>query len=63
MVQAPIADGKVAAFVGPAMSYYEYTTTGFKRLTDWKWRNTQRGLCPQPKRHAGCSQLGVQDSK
>ena len=27
-----------AAFVGPVMSYYEYVTTNFKRLTDEEWK-------------------------
>ncbi len=29
-----------AAFVGPVMSYYEYTTTDFQRLTDEEWETT-----------------------
>ncbi|OGU41856.1 MAG: hypothetical protein A2X61_01550 [Ignavibacteria bacterium GWB2_35_12] len=30
-------DGDITAFVGPVMSYYEYTSTNFKRLTDEEW--------------------------
>ena len=32
--------GEPTAFVGPVMSYYEYTTTNFLRLTDDEWDDT-----------------------
>ncbi|RKY90738.1 MAG: hypothetical protein DRQ13_12240, partial [Ignavibacteriae bacterium] len=32
--------GESTAFVGPVMSYYEYTTTNFLRLTDDEWDDT-----------------------
>lgn len=31
-------DGKNVAFVGPTLSYYEYVSTNFKRLTDQEWQ-------------------------
>jgi len=30
----------LTAFVGPVISYYEYTTTNFQRLTDEEWKDT-----------------------
>jgi hypothetical protein len=38
VVLAPGADGTATAFVGPVMSYLEYVSTNFKRLTDEEWR-------------------------
>jgi hypothetical protein len=32
--------GELTAFAGPVMSYYEYRTTNFLRLTDDEWANT-----------------------
>jgi hypothetical protein len=32
-------NGEMSAFVGPVMSYYEYTSTNFKRLTDEEWKD------------------------
>ena len=32
--------GDLTAFAGPVMSYYEYRTTNFLRLTDDEWANT-----------------------
>lgn len=40
IVTATLPDAGTAAFVGPVMSYYEYTTTGFQRLTDEEWETT-----------------------
>jgi hypothetical protein len=37
IITAPAADGQPVAFVGPVMSYHEYTTTNFQRLTDVEW--------------------------
>jgi hypothetical protein len=37
--RAPMPDGRLMAFAGPLMSYYETITTNFKRLTDQEWRN------------------------
>ncbi|MBI5326560.1 MAG: DUF3160 domain-containing protein [Ignavibacteriae bacterium] len=33
-------DQKPTAFVGPVMSYYEYITNNFDRLTDERWKST-----------------------
>jgi hypothetical protein len=35
----PWNDGVPTAFIGPVMSYYEYTTDNFLRLTDQEWNN------------------------
>jgi len=41
--------GETTAFVGPVMSYYEYRTTNFLRLTDEEWASTylQSALRPE----------------
>jgi hypothetical protein len=46
---APWNDGVETAFIGPVMSYYEYTTTNFLRLTDQQWNNQylQSALRPE----------------
>ena len=36
---APWNDGVQTAFIGPVMSYYEYTTDDFLRLTDEEWND------------------------
>jgi hypothetical protein len=33
-------NGQSMAFIGPVMSFYEYTTTNFQRLTDQEWNDT-----------------------
>jgi hypothetical protein len=40
VVKVRLPDGRVAAFAGPVMSYYEHMTSGFKRLTDEEWGKT-----------------------
>uniref|UniRef100_A0A832G6B5 DUF3160 domain-containing protein n=1 Tax=Ignavibacterium album TaxID=591197 RepID=A0A832G6B5_9BACT len=35
----PWVDGELTAFAGPVMSYYEYVTEDFLRLTDDEWSN------------------------
>lgn len=35
----PWVDGQLTAFAGPFMSYYEYRTENFLRLTDDEWNN------------------------
>lgn len=40
VVSADLPDGRTAAFIGPVMSYYEYTTSSFNRLTDEDWKDT-----------------------
>ena len=37
VVVATLPDSKRIAFVGPVMSYHEFTTTNFLRLTDAEW--------------------------
>ena len=46
---APWNDGVETAFIGPVMSYYEYTTTNFLRLTDQEWNDQylQSALRPE----------------
>ncbi len=46
---APWNDGVETAFIGPVMSYYEYTTENFLRLTDEEWNNQylQSALRPE----------------
>ncbi|HSQ76356.1 MAG TPA: DUF3160 domain-containing protein, partial [Bacteroidota bacterium] len=39
VVVAPCSDGTVTAFAGPVMSFYEYVSTNFKRLTDEEWES------------------------
>jgi hypothetical protein len=35
---AEVPGGQNVAFIGPVMSYYEYVSTNFKRLTDKEWK-------------------------
>jgi hypothetical protein len=35
-----MTNGQLTAFIGPVLSYYEYTSTNFKRLTDSEWDET-----------------------
>jgi hypothetical protein len=46
---APWNDGVQTAFIGPVMSYYEYTTSNFLRLTDQEWKDQylQSALRPE----------------
>ena len=37
---APLLGNRPTAFVGPVMSYYEYTSTNFLRLTDRAWHDS-----------------------
>lgn len=48
IVTATVPDANTAVFVGPVMSYYEYTTTDFQRLTDEEWENTYLQLATRP---------------
>lgn len=38
LMEAP--DGSFHSYAGPVMSYYEYVSTNFKRLTDEEWRSS-----------------------
>ncbi|KAB2844521.1 MAG: DUF3160 domain-containing protein, partial [Melioribacteraceae bacterium] len=40
IVNANLPSGETVSFVGPVMSYYEYTTSNFMRLTDDEWKET-----------------------
>jgi len=49
IIIAPSQYGGQTAYVGPMMSYYEYTTTNFKRLTDEEWADMiTNGEYPRP---------------
>jgi hypothetical protein len=40
--------GNLTAFIGPVLSYYEFTTTNFLRLTDDEWDETHLYLSVRP---------------
>ncbi len=40
IIVTPQSDGQLTAFAGPVISYFDYTTTNFLRLTDDEWDNT-----------------------
>lgn len=48
IVTATLADGSTVGFAGPTMSYYEYTTTDFQRLTDEQWETTYLSRATRP---------------
>jgi hypothetical protein len=48
LVVAALPGGVPTAFVGPVSSYYEVTTTNFKRLTDQEW-TTAYAVAPSGK--------------
>ncbi len=48
IVTAPMPDGHTTAFVGPVMSYYDYRTTNFLRLTDTEWEETYLASASRP---------------
>ncbi len=37
---APLPNNQMTAFIGPVLSYYEYTSTNFLRLTDEEWKDS-----------------------
>lgn len=41
-------DAQPTAYVGPALSYYEYTSTNFLRLTDEEWRESYNSAALRP---------------
>jgi hypothetical protein len=43
-----IAGGQLTAFIGPVLSYYDYRTTNFERLTDAEWDETYLYLSMRP---------------
>ncbi|MGQ9644856.1 MAG: DUF3160 domain-containing protein, partial [Ignavibacterium sp.] len=44
----PWVDGELTAFAGPVMSYYEYRTENFLRLTDEEWDNSNLQSATRP---------------
>jgi hypothetical protein len=48
IITVPVPGSETEAFVGPMMSYYEYTTTNFQRLTDEEWETTYLLLATRP---------------
>lgn len=44
----PWVDGELTAFAGPVMSYYEYRTENFLRLTDEEWDNSHLQFATRP---------------
>jgi hypothetical protein len=48
IVTAQAPDAEIAAFVGPVMSYYEYTSADFQRLTDEQWKTTYLSRATRP---------------
>lgn len=49
ITEADTPDGQRIAFIGPVMSYHEYRTTNFKRLTDQEWKESyfQKSFRPE----------------
>ena len=39
VITTQLPDGKEVAFIGPVMSYHEYTSTNFQRLADSEWKD------------------------
>jgi len=48
VVVTEMADGQLTAFIGPVLSYYEYRTIDFERLTDTEWDETHLYLSMRP---------------
>lgn len=48
IVNANLPNGESVSFVGPVMSYYEYTTNNFMRLTDEEWKETWQSQSLRP---------------
>ena len=48
IVPATLPDGQTIAFAGPVMSYHEYTSTNFLRLTDEDWEQTYLNASSRP---------------
>ncbi|MDP1677301.1 MAG: DUF3160 domain-containing protein [Bacteroidota bacterium] len=44
VVTTEAPDGRLISFIGPVMSYYEYVSTNFKRLTDEEWKSNYQIL-------------------
>ena len=48
IVLATLPDNKTMAFAGPVLSYHEYTSTNFFRLTDEEWQDTYLSSSTRP---------------
>jgi len=48
ILNAVLPSGENVAFIGPVMSYYEYTTTNFQRLTDEEWKESYLDRATRP---------------
>ena len=48
IITVAVPGSEIEAFVGPMMSYYEYTTTNFQRLTDEEWEMTYLSQATRP---------------
>jgi len=48
VITAKMPNFNTVAFVGPVMSYYEYMTTDFQRLTDEEWETTYLSQARRP---------------
>lgn len=48
IITARAPQAETAAFVGPVMTYYEYTTGNFQRLTDQEWEETYLSQATRP---------------
>jgi hypothetical protein len=44
VVTTELPDGRLCSFVGPVLSYYEYVSANFKRLTDEEWTASYQTL-------------------
>ena len=48
IITVAVPGSEAEAFMGPMMSYYEYTTTNFQRLTDEEWETSYLLLATRP---------------
>ncbi len=44
VISTEAPDGRLISFIGPVMSYYEYVSANFKRLTDEEWKSNYQSL-------------------
>ncbi|MFA5832654.1 MAG: DUF3160 domain-containing protein [Bacteroidota bacterium] len=44
VITTEASDGQLVSFIGPVMSYYEYVSTNFKRLSDEEWKSSYLNL-------------------
>ncbi len=48
VITTSLPGGENVAFIGPVMSYHEYTTTNFRRLSDSEWKDEYLELSARP---------------